>query len=73
MTATRPSELTASQGVRAMRAGDLTPTALLEDCIARVDELEASVSAWARFEPEAARRDAARLDEELAAGTHTAR
>jgi Asp-tRNA(Asn)/Glu-tRNA(Gln) amidotransferase A subunit family amidase len=73
MTATRPSELTASQGVRAMRAGDLTPTALLEDCIARVDELEASVSAWARFEPEAARRDAARLDEELAAGTHTGR
>lgn len=73
MTTLRPSELTASEASRAIRTGELTATALLEDCIARVEALEPALRAWARFEPETARRQAAHLDRQLASGAFEGR
>ena len=50
-----PADLTATEALRAMRAGRLTPAALLEACLARVAEREPAVRAMAFVDAEAVR------------------
>ncbi len=50
-----PADLTATQALRAMRAGTLAPAALLEACLARVAAREPIVQAMAYLDPEAVR------------------
>lgn len=52
---TDPAQLTATQAIRAIRAGSLTPADLMEACLARIAEREPSVRAFAWFDPDAAR------------------
>jgi Asp-tRNA(Asn)/Glu-tRNA(Gln) amidotransferase A subunit family amidase len=53
----------------AFRDKTLTPVDLLEQCLARVDQLEERVRAWVFVDREAARADAVRLTDELKRGT----
>jgi aspartyl-tRNA(Asn)/glutamyl-tRNA(Gln) amidotransferase subunit A len=53
---------------RDLREGRLTCAALLERCLARIDELEQRVRAWVLVDRERARAEAALRDRELAAG-----
>ena len=53
---------------RDLRAGRLSCGRLLEDCLARIDELEPRVRAWAVVDPERARAEAVERDRELARG-----
>ena len=48
-----PIELTATEIVAAIEAGDLTCEAVSAACIERIDELEGSVQAWAHFDRDA--------------------
>jgi len=50
-----PAELTATEAARAIRAGTLTPTALMEACLARVAAREPVVQAMAFVDAEQAR------------------
>ncbi len=52
----------------AIRAGTLTPTALVERCLARIAEVEARVEAWRLVDAEGARVAAASLTAEARAG-----
>ena len=49
-------------------AGELTATALVERCIARIDAREAEVQAWIWFQPDYALAQARALDEAFAKG-----
>lgn len=51
-----------------IRAGQLFPTELLEECLAQIDRLESNVHAWVVIDRAAARQMAMLLDHELAAG-----
>lgn len=51
-----------------IRAGQLFPTELLEECLAQIDRLESNVHAWVVIDRGAARQMAMLLDHELAAG-----
>ncbi len=51
-----------------IRAGQLFPTELLEECLAQIDRLESHVHAWVVIDRAAARQTAMLLDHELAAG-----
>ncbi|MGE0224466.1 MAG: amidase [Acetobacteraceae bacterium] len=51
--------LTATESVRRIRAGTLTPAALMEACLARIAEREPVVRAFAWFDAGKVRRDAA--------------
>ncbi|MCZ2341136.1 MAG: amidase [Bacteroidales bacterium] len=53
-----------------IRAGELTPSDLLEQCLARIDAYEPSVRAWAYLDRGRARREAAQLTEELQRGQY---
>lgn len=53
-----------------IRRGDLTPTELLEQCLARIDRYEPRVKAWVVVDRDGAREQAARLTAELKAGTN---
>ena len=59
MTA-EPAGLTATEALRRMRDGRLSPTELMEACLARIAEREPTVRAFAWFDP-AASRAAARV------------
>ncbi len=48
-----PIELTATEIVAAIEAGDLTCEAVSAACIERIEELEGSVQAWAHFDRDA--------------------
>ena len=54
-----PSRLTAIAAARLIREGRLRPDELMESCLARIDEREAVVRAFACFNPAAARQAAA--------------
>lgn len=51
-----------------IRTGQVFPTELLEECLAQIDRLEASVHAWVVIDRAAARQAAMLLDHELAVG-----
>jgi aspartyl-tRNA(Asn)/glutamyl-tRNA(Gln) amidotransferase subunit A len=61
-----PRTITAAAGL--IRSGDLTPSELLEQCLARIDRYEDRVRAWVYLDRDRARADAARLTDELKAG-----
>ena len=52
----------------ALRSGRTTARALVDACLARIERFEEQVHAWVLVDAAGARREAARLDEELAAG-----
>src|SRR5437870_4233630 len=57
------------QGVsERLRAGQVRCAAVLEQCLEKINQLEAQVHAWVRLDGEAARAQARQLDDELAAG-----
>lgn len=58
---TRPCELTLTEAASALAAGDLSPAALLEDCLARVDESEGAIKAWNSLDRDAAMIEAHRI------------
>src|SRR5437588_5898985 len=53
---------------QAIRDNRLTPVDLLEQCLARVDQLEERIRAWVFVDRERARADAVRLTDELKKG-----
>src|SRR5438552_1680282 len=57
-----------SFAAQAIRDNRLTPIDLLEQCLARVDQLEERTRAWVFVDRERARADAVRLTEELKRG-----
>ena len=65
-----PEPLTVTDAAPLIRSGALTPSDLLEQCLARVDVYEPAVKAWVYLDRERARRDAARLTDELKQGHH---
>jgi aspartyl-tRNA(Asn)/glutamyl-tRNA(Gln) amidotransferase subunit A len=63
-----PEPRTISDAAGFIRRGELTPSELLEQCLARIDRYEPKVRAWVFIDRERARQDAARLTDELKAG-----
>ncbi len=60
---TRPlNTLTASEIVRALAAGEATCEAVVRACLARIDQREEEIHAWAGIDPELALRQARELD-----------
>lgn len=55
--------LTASEAARLIREGVISSEQLVEACLARVDEIDAQVQAWAFLDPEYARQQARSLDQ----------
>jgi Asp-tRNA(Asn)/Glu-tRNA(Gln) amidotransferase A subunit family amidase len=51
-----------AKAARDLRDGSLTASDLVEHCLARIEQLESELHAWALIDPEAARREARRLD-----------
>ncbi len=62
--------LTIQDAAPLIRSGALTPSDLLEQCLARVDRYEPKVKAWVYLDRERARKDAERLTDELKNGTN---
>jgi aspartyl-tRNA(Asn)/glutamyl-tRNA(Gln) amidotransferase subunit A len=62
--------LTITAAAPLIRDGVLTPSALLEQCLARIDRYEPRVRAWAYLDRERARREAEQLTGELKRGHH---
>ena len=58
-----PTTITAA--AEFIRTGELTPSDLLEQCLARVDRYEERVKAWVHLDRDGAREQAARLTTEL--------
>lgn len=63
-----PADLTATEAARKVRDGELTSEALVEACIARIEEREPDVQAWHYFDPDMARTQARQADARKAAG-----
>ena len=63
-----PEPRTITDAAGFIRRGELTPSELLEQCLARIDRYEAKVRAWVFIDRERARQDAERLTDELKAG-----
>jgi aspartyl-tRNA(Asn)/glutamyl-tRNA(Gln) amidotransferase subunit A len=59
---------TITEASELIRRGELTPTELLEQCLARVDLYEPKVRAWAYLDREGAREQAERLTKEQQGG-----
>ncbi|WP_417685588.1 amidase [Roseibium sp.] len=68
MTRTNPIELTASEAARKIRAGLLTSTELVKACLARIDETDGQLKAWAHVDAERALAQAADADAMRQAG-----
>jgi aspartyl-tRNA(Asn)/glutamyl-tRNA(Gln) amidotransferase subunit A len=60
--------LTITAAAPLLRAGELTPSELLEQCLRRIDVYEPAVKAWAYMDRERARQDAAKATDEIKAG-----
>ncbi len=60
-----PEPLTITEAAEFIRAGQLTPSDLLEQCLTRIDRYEDRVKAWVLVDREGAREQAARLTAEL--------
>jgi Asp-tRNA(Asn)/Glu-tRNA(Gln) amidotransferase A subunit family amidase len=56
------NRLTASAAARLIAAGEISSEAVVEACLARILEREASVHAWAFLDPDRARESARKLD-----------
>lgn len=63
-----PFELTVGEAARAIRQGELTPVALLESLLARVDALEPSLLAWVYLDREALLAEAEAKTAEVRSG-----
>ena len=63
-----PRTITAAADL--IRRGELTPSELLEQCLARIDRYEERVKAWVVVDRDGAREQAERLTAELKAGTN---
>ena len=59
---------TISDAAPRIRSGELTPSALLEQCLARINVYEPAVKAWAFLDRDRAWADAERLTDEAKAG-----
>ncbi len=59
---------TIASAASAIRKGELTPVDLLDQCLARIDQLEERIRAWVFVDRDRARADAVRLTDELKAG-----
>jgi Asp-tRNA(Asn)/Glu-tRNA(Gln) amidotransferase A subunit family amidase len=59
---------TMASAVTAIRSGQFTPVDLLEQCFARIDQLESRVRAWVFVDTESARKEAVRCQRELKRG-----
>jgi aspartyl-tRNA(Asn)/glutamyl-tRNA(Gln) amidotransferase subunit A len=62
--------LTITDAAALIRAGALTPSELLEQCLARIDRYEDRVRAWVVVDRDGAREQADRLSAELKQGQH---
>lgn len=60
--------LTITAAADLIRRGELTPSDLLEQCLARIDRYEPHVKAWVVVDREGAREQAERLTDELKSG-----
>ncbi|MFM7845516.1 MAG: amidase [Planctomycetota bacterium] len=58
-----------SQLARQLRSGETTVVQLVEECLGQIERLEPDLRAWVLVDAERARREAQRLQAELAAGT----
>ncbi|QJW99377.1 amidase [Frigoriglobus tundricola] len=65
-----PEPRTITEAAEFIRTGELTPTDLLEQCLARIERYEPRVRAWAYIDCAAAREQAAQLSTELKNGQH---
>ncbi len=63
-----PCELTAAEAAAQIRAGELSPVALMRSLLARIDALEPSLKAWAYLNREAALAEAATREQAAASG-----
>ncbi len=63
---TEPLTITAAAPL--IRSGELTPSALLEQCLRRIDVYEPAVQAWVHLDRERARQEAEELTEDIRAG-----
>jgi aspartyl-tRNA(Asn)/glutamyl-tRNA(Gln) amidotransferase subunit A len=61
-------DLTALEAARAVRAREVTPTALLEASLARIDALEPAVAAWVHVDREMAMQSAVEREREAKLG-----
>src|SRR3954451_522107 len=59
---------TIHEAAKAMRAGQMTPVELVEECLAAIDRWEKHVRAWVFVDRDGARAEARRLAEELRRG-----
>ncbi len=59
---------TIPEAAAAFRDGTLTPTALLEACLERIDRFESRINAWVLVDRDAARESAGRAEQELREG-----
>jgi aspartyl-tRNA(Asn)/glutamyl-tRNA(Gln) amidotransferase subunit A len=60
--------LTIGDAAKRIRSGELTPSSLLEICLARIDRYEPKVKAWVYLDRERSRREAEQLTKELKEG-----
>lgn len=60
--------ITIAESSELIRRGELTPSALLEQCLSRIDRYESKVHAWVYLDREGAREQAQNLTHELKAG-----
>src|ERR1700757_3538245 len=67
MTRMQPTIASASENIR---LGQVTPAALLDSCLERVDGLESAVRAWAFLDPNSAHTHAEALTAELKRGEY---
>ena len=62
------SQLTATEAVRAIRAGEITSEDLVRDCLQRIAEVDGQVEAWAFLDPDHALAQARKADTVTRAG-----
>ncbi|MBM3943266.1 MAG: amidase [SAR202 cluster bacterium] len=62
----QPYDLTAAEAARQIRARELSPVALVESLLARIDALEPKLKAWVRVDREGALAEARQKEEEAA-------
>ncbi len=60
--------LTITDAAKQIRSGELTPSSLLEICLARIDRYEPKVKAWIYIDRERVRKEAEQLTKELKEG-----
>ncbi|HSH40657.1 MAG TPA: hypothetical protein VK973_00855, partial [Arenicellales bacterium] len=63
-----PNRLGALQAADLMRHGELSSEALVEACLARIDEREDAVRAWTHLDRDLALEQARHADREMKAG-----